>query len=463
MSRARKQDCSGGCLSKLLRLVSPHPGRRPAPRHRQMRGACVFLLAMLVALTGAGNWTALAQSDGSEEVGPTHDELLQLLAPIALYPDALVAQILAGATYPTQIVEAARFVENNPNLSGNALVDAVNQQSWDPSVKALTQFPSVLDNMNQNLSWTSSLGDAYYNAPEEVFNAIQELRERAQAAGTLKTTSQQIVTTDSATQTIVIQPAQPTVVYVPAYNPTMVYGAPVATYPGYTSGEVLATAAISFGVGMLVGAAISNSYWGWNSWGCNWHSGNVVYQNNIFVSRSNVFAGGRGYWGGYRNPNYYRPGGNGNLNRPGWNGGYNRPSTLPANANRPVNVNRPVNINNVNRSNNANQINANRSNVNRTNNQQIASRKPVKSFPSPSGKGSNQNSQNFRGFGQPGGANRGAGAFGGFDAGGNARMAGNRGRSSLGGGDFGKGGGGFGAGPAGGGGLRGGRGGGPRR
>jgi len=91
-----------------------------------------------------------------------------------------------------------------------------------------------------------------------------------------------------------------------------VYGAPVATYPGYTSGEMLATAALSFGVGMLVGAAVSNSSWGWNSWNCNWHGGNVAHNNNVFVCRSNVFAGGRGYWGGYRNVNYNRP--------PGWAG-----------------------------------------------------------------------------------------------------------------------------------------------
>src|SRR5262249_34992073 len=143
--------------------------------------------------------SAFAQSEGGAEVGPTHDQLLQLVAPIALYPDALVAQILAGATYPTQIVEAARLVKSNAGLKADALADAVNQQSWDPSVKALTQFPSVLDNMNQNLSWTSSLGDAYYNAPQEVLGAIQELRQRAQEAGTLKTTSQQTVTTDSAT------------------------------------------------------------------------------------------------------------------------------------------------------------------------------------------------------------------------------------------------------------------------
>ncbi len=443
--------------------------RLPARRRSSSRcfaiqsRALAVLVAALLAVSFFSTSQALAQSDDEAEVGPTHDQLLQLVAPIALYPDALVAQILAAATYPTQIVEAARFIQNNPGLSGAALVNAVNQQPWDPSVMALTQFPSVLDNMNRNLSWTSSLGDAYYNAPQEVLQAIQELRLRAQQAGTLKTTPQQIVTTDNGTQTIIIQPAQPSVVYVPTYNPTVVYGAPVPAYPGYTTGEMVATAAVSFGVGMLVGSAISNSSWGWNSWGCNWRGGNVVYQNNVFVSRSNVFAGGRGYWGGYRNPNYHRPPGwNGNANRPGgWNSGYKRPSTLPAN--RPVNVNRPANINNVNRTNNnANRINANRTNVNRPSGQQLASREPAKSFtPMKASKGANQNFQNFRGFGQSGSGSRGAGAFGGFDAGGNARMASDRGRASLGSGNFGKGGGGLGGGRAGG--FQGGRGGRLRR
>jgi hypothetical protein len=376
----------------------------------------LILAAGLTILTGPGNRPAFGQSGGAQEVAPTQEQLLQLVAPIALYPDALVAQILAGSTYPTQIVEAARFLKSNPKMSGDALVNAVNQQSWDPSVKALTQFPSVLDNMNQNLSWTSALGDAYYNVPQEVLNAVQELRWRAQQAGTLKSTSQQTVTADNSTQTIIIQPAQPTVVYVPTYNPATVYGAPVATYPGYTSGEMLATAALSFGVGMLVGAAVSNSSWGWNSWNCNWHGGNVVYNNNVFVSRSNVFAGSRGYWAGYRNVNYNRPPQwAGNAGRgPGWNAGQlNRPSTLPANVNRPA-VNRPA---------------VNRPAVNRPGGQQIASKGTAQTrLPSSARK---QGFQNYRGFDKT--ANRGAGAFGGFEPGGSARLAANRGRTSLGG------------------------------
>src|SRR5580692_995969 len=141
--------------------------------------AVVRILALVLTIGALLGGAAIAQSDTGADTS-SEDELLQLVAPIALYPDALVAQILAGATYPTQVVEAARFIKQNSNLTGDALVNAVNQQSWDPSVKALTQFPSVLANMNDNLSWTSALGDAYYNQQQAVMDAIQVLRQRAQ-------------------------------------------------------------------------------------------------------------------------------------------------------------------------------------------------------------------------------------------------------------------------------------------
>src|SRR5271168_374101 len=159
----------------------------------------------------------------------TPDELDQLVAPIALYPDSLVAQILAGSTYPAQIVEADRWVQANPDLTGNALAHAVDQQPWDPSVKALTAFPTVLANMDKNLSWTSSLGDSYYNQQNDVMDAVQAMRQKAQQAGNLKDTPQQTVQTQGSN--ILIQPAAPDVVYVPAYDPWLVYGYPVAAWP----------------------------------------------------------------------------------------------------------------------------------------------------------------------------------------------------------------------------------------
>ena len=124
----------------------------------------------------------------------TPEQLQQLVAPIALYPDSLVAQILAASTFPEQVVEADRWVQAHPDLKGDALGQAVDQQPWDPSVKALTAFPSVLGNMDKNLSWTSSLGDAYYNQQQDVMDAVQVMRQRAERAGNLKTTPQQVVT-----------------------------------------------------------------------------------------------------------------------------------------------------------------------------------------------------------------------------------------------------------------------------
>src|SRR5580693_300155 len=152
-------------------------------------------------------------------------QLQQLVAPIALYPDSLVAQILAASTFPEQVVEADRWVQANPDLKGDALGKAVDQQPWDPSVKALTAFPSVLGNMDKNLSWTSSLGDAYYNQQQDVMDAVQVMRKRAEDAGNLKTTSEQTVTTQDST--IVVEPANPEIVYVPAYDPWIVYGDPI--------------------------------------------------------------------------------------------------------------------------------------------------------------------------------------------------------------------------------------------
>src|SRR5713101_2645127 len=138
------------------------------------------------------------------------DQLDQLVAPIALYPDALVAQILAGSTYPTEVVEADRWMQSHSDLKGEKLAKEVDKQPWDPSVKALTQFPSVLENMDKNLSLTSSLGDAYANQQQDVTDAVQAMRQQARQAGKLNSNEQQMVTTQD--NTIIIQPANPDVV-----------------------------------------------------------------------------------------------------------------------------------------------------------------------------------------------------------------------------------------------------------
>jgi hypothetical protein len=216
-------------------------------------------------------------------------ELEQLVAPIALYPDALVAQVLAGATYPDEVADAASWLRQNSGLKGEQLAGAVNAQSWDPSVKALTQFPSVLGNMGQNLSWTSALGEAYVNQPSQVMDTVQDLRRRAQAAGHLSTTSQQTVTTQG--QTIVIQPANPAIVYVPAYDPWLVYGSPVLTYPGWVDvpGFYYAGPGVYWGPGFDIGL-FAGFGWGWHHWGSDWHHRELVHDRAPWHSQSHAFG-----------------------------------------------------------------------------------------------------------------------------------------------------------------------------
>jgi uncharacterized membrane protein YgcG len=228
------------------------------------------------------------------------EQLQQLVAPIALYPDSLVAQILAASAFPEQIVLADRWVQANSNLQGEALGQAVDQQSWDPSVKALAAFPTVLGNMDKNLSWTSSLGDAYYNQQPDVMNAVQVMRQRAQAAGNLNSTPQQsVVSTQDST--ILIDPTSPDVVYVPAYDPWLVYGDPVPAwpywypYPGIWYGGPYLSFGIGFGIGFFGGFG-----WGWGHWGFDWHNRYPVFDHNRYFSRSNTF---------YNRGAYYRGGG----------------------------------------------------------------------------------------------------------------------------------------------------------
>lgn len=375
-----------------------------------------------------------------------------LVAPIALYPDALVAQVLAASTYPNEVVEADQWLKDHSSLQGSALAEAVNQQSWDPSVQALTQFPSVLDQMANNLSWTSALGDAFYNQQADVMASVQRLRAQAKAAGNLKSTSQMTVVQQSP-QTIVIAPANPQVVYVPTYNPTVVYGTPYYP-PGYSTGAVVATGIISFGVGMAVGAAMSNSCcgWGWNNWNSNWHGGTVVYNRNVYVSHSNVYANGNRY----RNGNYTRPTpyGSNNYNRSG-----NRNTNVSGNT---VNINggnrNNINNNSGNRQNNVGNANnrqpgQNNGQGNRQPGQNNANRPAQNNRPQQNNAAKPANSA-YRGYGQQSGGAAKNGGFGNYSAGGNARADSSRGRSSMGAANANRGGGGGNRGGGGGGGRR---------
>jgi Protein of unknown function (DUF3300) len=221
-------------------------------------------------------------------------QLEQLVAPIALYPDALLAQVLAASTYPTQVEQADRWRQEQAYASPEQIASGADVQPWDASVKALTAFPQVLAQMDRNLQWTTDLGNAYYNQPEDVLEAVQVMRGRAQAAGNLRSTPQQVVQNDGSN--IVVAPADPQVVYVPAYNPWAVYGAPMAAYPGFSLlGAVagfFASSAIRFGLGIAM-SAFTHTPWGWLAWGLDWLAHSLMFHGAGYYSHNGTVA----HWG----------------------------------------------------------------------------------------------------------------------------------------------------------------------
>jgi hypothetical protein len=269
-------------------------------RYSQQVTAGVLAMAMLPLSLG----TAMAQQQGYDGPPPPPDDqqqplsnyqplgpdqLDQLVAPIALYPDSLVAQVLAAATYPAQVVSAEQFVQQSGNYPPEQLASLANTQPWDPSIKSLVAFPRVLSDLSQNMDWTTQLGNAYYNQPQDVLGAVQAMRQRAYQAGNLRSTSQLSVVYEPGD--IVIAPVSPEVVYVPYYNPWIVYGAPIAAYPRYAyygppRGVIFgAGLAIGFGVGIAIGA-FTHFSWGYHNWGPNWGSRTIVYNHNTYISRS---------------------------------------------------------------------------------------------------------------------------------------------------------------------------------
>jgi hypothetical protein len=264
-----------------------------------IKSLALFLTFLLVAPQGV-----MAKSEGGDK-SFKQEELEQLVAPIALYPDSLVAQILMASTYPFEVVQAGKWAKKNKDLKGDALTKALEKENWDPSVKSLVNFPQVLDMMNDKLDWTQKLGDAFLAQQKEVMDTVQKLRAKAEAEGNLKTTKEQKVVVEKETQTIVIESASPEVIYVPTYNPTVVYGTwPYPAYPPYyyyPPGYAAGAALFSFGVGVAVGAA-----WGY-AWGnCNWRGGdvnvninrNTNFNNNIDRSKyqNTTGKGGKGEW-----------------------------------------------------------------------------------------------------------------------------------------------------------------------
>ena len=244
----------------------------------------------------SGPATVYPQQSYGQQLGQMQplspDQLTQLVAPIALYPDALVAQILAASTYPAQVSAADQWLGSMAGAPPDQIVAGANaQSSWDPSVKALTAFPQVLGMLDRNLSWTTSLGNAYYNQPQDVLQTIQVMRERAEAAGNLESSPQEQVSENQGY--IDIAPANPQVVYVPAYNPWAVYGEPVDPYPGFnllgTIGSFIGSALVNYGPGIAMSAFMSTP-WGWLGWGLDWLAHSILFDHGSWSTRSSSVA-----------------------------------------------------------------------------------------------------------------------------------------------------------------------------
>jgi len=253
--------------------------------------ACLCLLVLSLIIPAGG----FAQDAETAPPIFRQEELDQMLAPIALYPDSLLVQVLMAATYPLEVVQAARWVGANPNLRADDMANVLDKKIWDPSVKSLVNFPSILTMMNDKLEWTQDIGDAFLGQKEQVMDTVQDLRAKAYNLGNLATTYEQVVVVEE--DTIVIEPASPQIIYVPVYNPTVVYGPwwypayPPYYYhpPGYA---VTRAGVVSFGVGLTAGVA-----WGY-AWGnVNWARNQVYVHPARSVTINNFYTGhGSGEW-----------------------------------------------------------------------------------------------------------------------------------------------------------------------
>lgn len=283
---------------------------------------------------------AYAPSQQAQSLTP--DQLEQLVAPIALNPDPLVALMLAASTYPQQVTDADHWRQAQGNAPPDQIAYGADTQNWDPSVKALTAFPQVLAEMDQNIQWTAALGNAYYNQPQDILQAIQIMRQRAQAAGNLQSTPQEAVSYNQGS--IQLMPANPQVIYVPAYNPWTVYGQPVAPYPGFSLfsaigsffssalgyssyGGGYGSSAVRFGLGIVM-SAFNHSPWGLISWGLDWLTHNLLFHQSNYYSNSITVADWGLRYGGpraryaphgeYAGYNWYHHSGSNNWSRTGY-------------------------------------------------------------------------------------------------------------------------------------------------
>ncbi len=252
--------------------------------------------------------------DGQGAIQPlSAGQLEQLVAPIALYPDALVAQILGASTYPQQVSDADQWRHQFGNAPPEQIAAEADAQPWDPSVKALTAFPQVLERMDRNIQWTTDLGNAYYNQPEDVLEAVQVMRRRAEAAGSLRSTPQVAVRYNA--DYIELAPVNPQVVYVPAYNPWTVYGEPVAPYPGFSLLGVLGDIVggpLQYGLGIAI-SAFTSAPWGWVAWGLDWLAHAVLFDHSDYCSYSHSVRD----WG-FRHTGFHAYAGRGGFGRSGF-------------------------------------------------------------------------------------------------------------------------------------------------
>src|SRR6266436_3738288 len=267
------------------------------------------LLAIVCAIVIAPGDTWALHSSGAGNAAPAQDQqpkippdqLDSLVAPIALYPDPLLAQTLAASTYPLELIQLQQWLAKNPGLKDKALADTVAKQTWDPSIQAMAALPDVVKRLADDIQWTTDLGNAFLAQQSDVMDAVQRMRKKAQDTGNLKSGEQQKVETKviENKSVIVVEQANPQVVYVPSYDPVVVYGPPVYPYPPIyypPAGYYAAGVAISFGVGLALGAAWGGG-WGWGTgWGGN---NNInINNNNNFIRNSNINGGNRNNIGG---------------------------------------------------------------------------------------------------------------------------------------------------------------------
>jgi hypothetical protein len=271
---------------------------------RVTAAVCAALLIPSHVISSAEPRPQAATATASSAARIPNDQLDSLVAPIALYPDPLLAQVLAASTYPLEIIQLQQWITKHPDLKGEALAAAVEKENWDPAVQGLAALPDVVKRLGDDIKWTADLGNAFLAQQSDVMDAVQRMRKKASDAGNLKTTEQQKVTTQvvQTKEVIVIQQASPQVIYVPAYNPVVVYGPPIYPYPPIyypPVGYYAAGVAIGFGVGVAMGA-----FWG-GGWGYGprWGYGSVnINVNNRYVNHYNRYN------------NYNRYGGNWNHN-----------------------------------------------------------------------------------------------------------------------------------------------------